>query len=68
MNLENKNAFNIFVVSIVFSIYLRELTMCMSVQSCLTLFVKLSVHGIFQARILEWVAISFCRGSSGPRD
>ena len=23
-----------------------------------------SVHGIFQARILEWVAISFFRGSS----
>ena len=23
-----------------------------------------SVHGISQARILEWVAISFCRGSS----
>ena len=22
-----------------------------------------SVHGIFQARILEWVAISFSRGS-----
>ena len=27
-----------------------------------------SVHGIFQARILEWVAISFSRGSSRPRD
>ena len=27
-----------------------------------------SVHGILQARILEWVAISFCRGSSQPRD
>ena len=26
------------------------------------------VHGIFQARILEWVAISFSRGSSWPRD
>ena len=25
------------------------------------------VHGIFQARILEWVAISFSRGSSQPR-
>ena len=25
-------------------------------------------HGIFQARILEWVAISFSRGSSWPRD
>ena len=27
-----------------------------------------SVHGIFQARVLEWVAISFSRGSSWPRD
>ena len=27
-----------------------------------------SVHGIFQARILEWVAIPFSRGSSWPRD
>ena len=26
------------------------------------------VHGIFQARVLEWVAISFSRGSSQPRD
>ena len=25
-----------------------------------------SVHGIFQARILEWVAIPFFRGSSQP--
>ena len=27
-----------------------------------------SVHGIFQARALEWVAIAFSRGSSQPRD
>ena len=27
-----------------------------------------SVHEIFQVRILEWVAISFSRGSSQPRD
>ena len=26
-----------------------------------------SVYGIFQARILEWVAVSFSRGSSWPR-
>ena len=25
-----------------------------------------SVHGIFQARVLEWVAISFSRGSPNP--
>ena len=40
-------------------------------QSCLTLCDPMdcslpgsSVHGIFQARILGWVAISFSRGSS----
>ena len=27
-----------------------------------------SIHGILQTRILEWVAISFSRGSSWPRD
>ena len=27
-----------------------------------------SVHGIFQARTLDWVAIPFCRGSSQARD
>ena len=27
-----------------------------------------SVHGILQARVLEWVAISFSRESSQPRD
>ena len=44
-------------------------------QSCLTLCDPMdcslpgsSVHGILQVRILEWVAISFSRGSSRPRD
>ena len=44
-------------------------------QSCLTLCDPVvcsppgsSIHGILQARILEWVAISFSRGSSRPRD
>ena len=44
-------------------------------QSCTTLcdpmgcsLPAFSVHGIFQARILEWVAISFSRRSSRPRD
>jgi len=26
------------------------------------------VHGILQARVLEWVAMPSSRGSSGPRD
>ena len=44
-------------------------------QSCPTLWDPVdcsppcsSVHGIFQARVLEWGAISFSRGSSWPRD
>ena len=47
---------------------------CVS-QSCLTLCDPMdcslphsSVHGISQARILEWVALPFSRGSSWPRD
>ena len=40
------------------------------VQSCLTLGdpVDYTVHGILQARILEWVAFPFSRGSSQLRD
>ena len=30
--------------------------------------VDYTVHGILQARILEWVAFPFCRRSSQPRD
>ena len=48
----------------------REVT-----QSCLTLHDPMdrslpgsAVHGIFQARVLEWCAISFSRWSSQPRD
>ena len=39
-------------------------------QSCLTLRdpMDYTVHGILQARILEWVAVPFSRGSSQPRD
>ena len=47
----------------------------MCVQSCLTLCDPMDyslpgspVHGILQARILEWVASSYSRGSSQPRD
>ena len=38
-------------------------------QSCLTLCDPMDhiVHGILQARILEWVAVPFSRGSSQPR-
>ena len=44
-------------------------------QSCLTVCAPVdcnlpgsSVHGVLQARILEWVAIPFSRGSSHPRN
>ena len=39
-------------------------------QSCSTLCdpMDYTVHGILQARILEWVAFLFSRGSSQPRD
>ena len=39
-------------------------------QLCPTLYelMDYTIHGILQARILEWVAIPFSRGSSGPRD
>ena len=39
-------------------------------QLCLTLCNPMDyiVHGILQARILEWVAFPFSRGSSQPRD
>ena len=39
-------------------------------QSCLTLCnpMDYTVHGILQARILEWVAFPFSRGSSQPWD
>ena len=47
----------------------------MRTRLCLTFFdpmdcnpLGFSVHGIFQARILEWVAISFSRGFSQLRD
>ena len=46
-----------------------------SLQSCLTLCNPMycslpdsSIHGIFQARILEWGAVSFSRRPSQPRD
>ena len=48
---------------------------CLLTKSCLTLCDLMdcslpgsSVHGISQARILEWVVISFSRGSAQPRD
>ena len=48
---------------------------CLVAKSCLTLCDPMdcgppgsSIHGISQARLLEWVAVSVSRGSSQPRD
>ena len=52
-----------------------KIPLCLVAQLCPTLCDPMdcsppgsSVHGILEARILEWVAISFSRGSSWPRD
>ena len=53
----------------------NQAVLCVYTQLCLTRCDPMvcslpgsSVHGILQARILEWVAISFSRGSSWPRN
>ena len=57
------------------SYHLRSIRICICAQSRLTLRDPMdyslpgsSVHGIFQARILEWVAMPSSRVSSQPRD
>ena len=55
---------------------IKTINLCVCAQSCLTLWALWAIpygidfyaHGIFQARILEWVAISSSRGSPQPRD
>ena len=53
----------------------KKMCVCSVLQSCLTLCDPVSysppgssVHEIFQARLQQWCAISFSRGSSRPRD
>ena len=53
----------------------QSAVLCLVVQSYLTLCDPMdcslpgsSVHGIVQARILEWVSMPSSRGSSQPRD
>ena len=54
--------------------HLQAFVLRLVTQSCLTLCNPMdyslpgsSVHGIFQARVLEWVAISFSRDLPNPR-
>ena len=56
-------------------LFLESCCVCVCLLSPVQLFVTpqtslqgSSVRGILQARILEWVAISYSRGSSWPRD
>ena len=62
-------------LGVVFTLFSARSFCAKSLQLCPTLCDPMggsppgsSVHGILQARILEWVAISFSRGSSQPRD
>ena len=56
--------------------FLQPIAVVVELLSCVQLFCELmdcspldsSVYGILLARILEWVAISFSRGSSQRRD
>ena len=58
-----------------FILYIVVVVVVLVAQSCLTLCDAMdysppgsSVHGILQAKIVEWVAIPFSGGSSWPRD
>ena len=60
---------------LLFGIFSPFIFRCVRAQACLTLCDSMdcsptssSVHGTFQARILEWVAMPSSRGSSQPRD
>ena len=61
--------YDLEVVSPNNSLYLGKVKV-KAAQSCLTLCKPMdyTIHGILQARILEWVAFPFSRGSSQPRD
>jgi len=59
------------IIIFIIIIQVHTVCVCLVAQSGLTLCDSLdcslpgsSVHGVFQARILEWVATSFSRGSS----
>ena len=70
-----KPASHIFNKELISRLYKKLLVKVLVSQLCPTLCDPMdcslpgsSVHGILQARILQWVAISFSRGSSWPRD
>ena len=63
------------IIRLVILSIIRGVCACEVTQLCPTLCDPMDcsppgscVHGILQARILEWVAVSSSRGSSPPRD
>ena len=70
--LENMDSLMLLQMALLYYFFMAESEVT---QSCPTLCDPMdwslpnsSTHGIFQARILEWVTISFSRGSSWSRD
>ena len=64
-----------FFLSEWFWLSFLKIPVCLVIQLCLTLCETMDfslpgsfVHGILQARLLEWVAVPFSIGSSWPRD
>ena len=69
--MESDSSFQVYSHSPVYTLKVKVLV----AESCPTLCDPMvcslpgsSIHGIFQARTLEWVAISYSKGSSPPRD
>ena len=69
--LRNLKRMRIFVIIYIFSLFLCVHCQSVMFDSFIPVDCRLpgsSVHEILQARILEWVAISFSRESSQPKD
>ena len=62
--------FSAIMFSNIFVLLLLSPAKVKAAQSCPTFgdFMDYTVHGVLQARILEWVAFPFSRESSQPRD
>ena len=69
LNKQMARSFQLMIGTLPIKMFLKvsqsRLTLCDPINCSLP---SSSVHGILQTRILEWVAISFSRGSSWPRD
>ena len=60
-----------FINDVIHALYMRAKLIQLCPTLCKPMDCSLpgsSVHGILQARILEWVAVPSSRGSSQPRD